>query len=138
MPWTAVPTFNSGDVLTATKLNILSNNLAYLHGYVTGDNNAFVSVELTTDTSAYFLLRHRQRYLKTIYLCQDDYKIYYDDGAGGWTEVYHDGSPNGTANDSAIIDLDSFGFTVGRIYQIKVTMDSGTIWLLKESDSNSW
>ena len=57
MPWTAVPTFNSGDVLTATKLNILSDNLAYLHGYITGDNNAFVSVELTTDTSAYFLRR---------------------------------------------------------------------------------
>lgn len=138
MPWTAVPTFNSGDVLTATKLNILSDNLAYLHGYITGDNNAFVAVELTTDTSAYFLLRHRQRYLKTIYLCQDDYKIYYDDGGGGWTEVYHDGAPNGTANDSAIIDLNSYNFTVGRIYTIKVTMDSGTIWLLKESDTNSW
>ena len=138
MAWTSPPTFSSGAVLSATQLNTLSDDLSFLHGYVTGDNNAFVSVELTTDTSAYFLLRHRQRYLKTIYLCQDDYKIYFDDGVGGWTLVYHDGTPNGTANDSAIVDLNSFGFTVGHIYQVKVTMDSGTIWLLKESDTNSW
>ena len=117
MAWVAPPTFSSGAVLAASQLNVLSADLAYLHGYITGDNNAFVSVELTTDTSAYFLLRHRQRYLKTIYLCQNDYKIYYDDGVGGWTQVYHDGSPNGTANDSGVVDLTSFGFTVGHIYR---------------------
>jgi hypothetical protein len=138
MAWVSPPTFVADTVLQASKLQILSDNLSYLHGYVTGDNNAFVSVELTTDTSAYFLLRHRQRYLKTIYLCQADYKIYYDNGGGGWTLVYHDGAPNGTANDSGVVDLNSFGFTVGRIYTIKVTMDSGTIWLLKESDTASW
>lgn len=138
MAWVSVPTFNDGDLLTAAKLNILSNDLEFLHGYVTGDNNAFVSVELLTDTSAYFLLRHKQRYLKTIYLCQADYEIFYDDGGGGWTSVWHDGAPDGTINDSRIIDLNSYGFTVGRIYTIKVTMDSGVIWLLKESDTNAW
>ena len=36
------PSFSSGAVLAATSLNTLSEDLSWLHGYVTGDNNAFV------------------------------------------------------------------------------------------------
>jgi len=135
MPWTATPTFSSGDVLTATKLNILSDNLEYLHGFVSGQNPAIVSTVLTVDGDAFYFIRHLQRYLHTVYLCQDDIKIYYSADGVTWTQVFHDGAPDGTVNDSAIIDLNSYGFTLGGLYFIKITMDSGTVFYLYESDS---
>jgi hypothetical protein len=131
MAWTSPPSFATDDVLTATNLNILSQDLEHLHGLVSGANPAMASAVLTVDGDAFFVIRHTGRYLHGVYLCQDDIKIYYDS-----TEVYHDGAPNGTVNDSIPpVDLNTFGLTIGQLYTVKCTMDSGTVFYLYEKDT---
>jgi hypothetical protein len=128
--WTSPPTFSSGNVLSAAQLNVLSDNQEFLFGYVSGQNPGIASLVLLTDGDGFGVIRHEQRYLHVVYLCQDDIKIYYDA-----TEVFHDGAPDGVVNDSAIIDLNPFSFTVGQLYTVKFTMDSGTVFYFYESDS---
>jgi hypothetical protein len=130
MPWTSPPTFVTDAVLSASQLNVLSDNQEYLYGYVSGQNPGIASLVLTVDGDGFGVMRHMQRYFHVVYLCQNDIKIYYDA-----TEVFHDGAPDGTVNDSAIIDLNAFGFTVGQLYTVKFTMDSGTVHYFYESDS---
>jgi hypothetical protein len=129
--WTATPTFVSGAVLQASQLNILSDNLSYLHGLVSGANPAMASAVLTVDGDAFFVIRHTGRYLHGVFLCQNDFKVYYDS-----TEVYHDGAPDGVVNDSITpVDLDTFSLTYGQLYTVKCTMDSGTVFYLYEKDT---
>src|SRR5574343_1166604 len=135
MAWTSPPTFSSGAVLTASQLNILSDDLEHLHGYVSGQNPGMASIVTTYDGDSFGIIRHKQRYMHIVYLCQDDIKVYYSPVNATWTEVFHDGVPDGVVNDSAIVDLNSFGFTVGTLYHVKFTMDSGTVWYMYESDS---
>jgi hypothetical protein len=131
MPWTATPTFNNGAVLQASQLQILSDNLSFLHGYISGANPAMTSVVLTIDGDCYFVIRHLHRYMRILYLCQNDIKVYYDA-----TEVFHDGAPDGGVAESTYVDLNPFGLTVGQLYTIKCTMDSGTVYFIYESDTN--
>ena len=138
MSWTATPSFSSGSVLTATKLNILSDDLEYLHGLVSGANPAMSSIELTVDGTCYAVIRHKHRYLHVVYLCQDDIKIYYSADGSTFTQVFHDGAPNGTTADSAIVDLNSYGFSVGGLYILKFTMDSGIVYYAYEKDTSGF
>ena len=109
----------------------LATILTYLHGFVSGVNPAMTSVVLSVDGEAFFIIRHMHKYLHGVFLCQDDFKVYYDS-----TEVYHDGAPNGTANDSITPqDLSGFGLTIGQLYTVKVVMDSGTVFYLYEKDT---
>lgn len=128
MPWTAVPTFNSGDVLTATKLNILSANLEYLHGFVSGANPVMTSVTTTVDIDIYGVVRHLYDNLEIVFLCQNDLRIFYDD-----TDVYHNGAPSGIPQAESI-DLSGFGLVVGQLYTVKFQMDSGTLFRAYETD----
>ena len=139
MAWTSPPTFSSGAVLSATNLNILSDDLAYLHGVVSGANPAMASIELTVDGTCYAVIRHMHRYLHCVYLCQDDFRIAYSADGVTYTEVYHDGDPDGTAADSAPpVDLNSFGLTVGGLYIVKFTMDSGIVYYMYEKDTSGY
>lgn len=138
MAWSSPPSFSSGSVLSASALNTLSADLAYLHGLVSGANPAMSSIELTVDGSCYAAIRHKHRYLHVVYLCQDDIRIYYSADGSTWTEVFHDGAPDGTAADSAIVDLNSFGFTVGGLYLLKFTMDSGIVYYAYEKDTSGF
>jgi hypothetical protein len=135
MAWTAPPSFATDDVLTATKLNILSDDLAYLHGYVSGVNPGIASIVLTVDGEGFGVIRHRQRYFHVVYLCQDDFEVHYSADGSTWTQIFDDGAPNGTVADSAIVDLNGEGFTVGQLYIVRFTMDSGTVFYFYESDS---
>jgi hypothetical protein len=138
MAWIAPPTFSTDDVLTATNLNILSNDLEYLHGFVSGANPAIASTVLTIDGECRYIIRHLQRYLHGVYLCQNDIEIHYSADGVTWTQVFDDGAPNGTVADSLPpVDLNPFGFTVGALYFVRCTMDSGTVFYLYESDSAS-
>ncbi len=133
MSWVTPPTFTTGAVLTATQLNTLSDDLEYLHGFVSGANPAITAVQLAADGDAYALIRHMHRYLWVQYAANDDVRIYYDA-----TEVYHDGAPAGT-REGHVIDLDSFGLTVGQLYTIKLSLDSDSggvriVYYLFESD----
>jgi hypothetical protein len=137
MAWISPPSFSTDDVLTATNLNILSNDLEYLHGFVSGANPAIASTVLTIDGECRYIIRHLQRYLHLVYLCQDDIEVHYSADNSTWTQVFDDGAPDGTVADSAIVDLNGFGFTVGGLYFVRFTMDSGTVFYVYESDSST-
>ena len=138
MSWSTPPTFSSGAVLSASAMNTLSQDLEHLHGIVSGANPAMSSIELTVDGSCYGVIRHMHRYLHVVYLCQDDIKIYYSADGSTFTEVFHDGAPNGTSADSAIIDLNSYGLTTGGLYIIRFTMDSGIVYYAYEKDTSGF
>lgn len=138
MAWVTPPSFSSGAVLSATALNTLSEDLSFLHGLVSGANPAMASIELTVDGACYAVIRHKHRYLHVVYLCQDDIKIYYSGDGSTWTQVFHDGAPNGTVADSAIVDLNSFGLTVGALYIMRFTMDSGIVFYAYEKDTSGF
>jgi hypothetical protein len=122
--WSAPPTFSTGNVLSAAQLNVLSDDLEWLHGLVSGANPAMASAVLTVDGDAYFVIRHTGRYLHGVYLCQN------------YFEVYDDGDPDVTINDSITpVDLNTFGLTIGQLYTVRCHMDSGTVFYLYEKDT---
>ena len=136
MAWTTPPTFVNGAVLSASQLNILSDDLEYLAGFVTGANPAITAVQLAADGDAFALIRHMHRYLWVQYNANDDVRIFYDA-----TEVYHDGNPGGTRK-GWVIDLNSFGLTVGQLYTLKFSLDSDEggvriVYYAYESDVSS-
>lgn len=137
MAWSSPPSFSSGAVLSASALNTVSDDLVFLHGLISGANPAMASIELTVNGTCFAVIRHKHRYLHAVYLCQDDFRIAYSADGATWTEVYHDGAPNGTVADSipTPVDLNSFGLTVGGLYILKFTMDSGIVYYCYEKDS---
>ena len=117
MAYTTPPTFNTGDILSATQLNILSDDIEYLNGFVVGSSPAMVSVNLANDGDVYFIIRHTQRYLHVKYRAQDSCRIYYDA-----ITVYNQGS---TVGDRTItVDLNPFGLTLNQIYVLRFTIAS--------------
>jgi hypothetical protein len=131
MAWTTPPTFSSGAVLSAAQLNVLSDDLEYLNGFVSGANPAMTSTTITDNGDILHIIRHLHRYLHTKFRATDDVKIYYDA-----TKVYEDGSPPG--DDTQIVDLDSYGLTVGQLYTLKFTLagaDNRTVYYAYENES---
>lgn len=92
MAWSTPPTFSDGAILSASQLNILSDNVEYLYSLLNRPNMPFVKGTLSAGggatTAVYWGVWHVHRYLK--------YKIavsggntdsmrmtYYANGAGG-------------------------------------------------------
>lgn len=117
MAYTTPPTFNTGDILSATQLNILSDDIEYLNGFVVGSSPAMVSVKLAVDGDALFIIRHTQRYLHVKYRAQDNCKIYYDA-----TKVFDGGSSVG--DQTRTIDLNPYGLTLNQFYTLKFSIES--------------
>lgn len=117
MPFQTPPTFNTGDVISAIQLNILSDNLEYLNGFSVSSNQAMTSVKLLDDGDALFLIKHTQRYLHTKFRALDRCQIFYDS-----TKVYDVDNFPGDATET--IDLNPFGLTVGQYYVLKFTISS--------------
>lgn len=67
MPFTAIPTKADGDILTASYLNTLSDDVEFLHSVANGANAPFNSNRGTDDTydrtNAEWYIRHRLQYL---------------------------------------------------------------------------
>jgi len=64
MAYQTNPTFSDGNVLTATQLNILSSNIAFLHSIVSGVNQPFTGQTITGDgDSRSYTFRRQGRYL---------------------------------------------------------------------------
>ena len=66
MAWSAPPTFADTNILTAAQLNILSDDVEYLYGLVSGVNVPFNSLTTTVnldDTNNQWLMRHVYKYL---------------------------------------------------------------------------
>lgn len=130
--WTTPPTFTASSILSAAQLNVLSDDLEVLYGYVGGANPS-IAAQGTTGGNVYYIIRHQQRYLHLSYKSNDDVKVYYDA-----TEVFHDGSPSGSQETPSPVDLNSFGFTVGQLYTIKVSLSgSGTNYIYYLYESNT-
>lgn len=117
MAYQTPPTFTTGDVLSATQLNILSDDIEYLNGFAVSASPAMVSVHLDQDGDAFFMIRHTQRYLHFKYRGQDRIRVYYDT-----TEVY---SVDDTVGDQTVaVDLNPFGLTLGQLYVLKINIAS--------------
>ena len=117
MPYQAVPTFVDGNILSASQLNILSNNIEYLNGFTVSSSQAMTSVHLEQDGDAYFLIKHTSRYLHTKFRSRDRCQIYYDA-----TKVYDVDNFPGDATET--IDLNPFGLTIGQFYVLKFSLQS--------------
>lgn len=127
MAWSNPPTFASGAILSATSLNALSDDIEYLYGFVSGANPALTSVLLDIDGDAMYIVRHMHRYLWCRYDANADVKIYYSADGVNWTQVYHDGAPQGVANgEQHVVDLNSYNFAVGQLYQVKCALNSNS------------
>lgn len=152
MPWTDPPDFADDDVLTATNLNKLSDDLEFLHGLITGVNVPFRSVDWGTDVDPgtyTWRIRHLGRYLhyKIVMTSgeHDDLVLYYDDD-----NVFQDaGHQVAPYTWSGVLDLHDTGViastpTIGETYAItfEFTWQEGetggaSIWYLFESDSDT-
>lgn len=68
MPYTTLPTFADGDVLTAADLNLLADNIEFLFGLVSGVNVPFSSDSIAGSSgvltsSRPYAVRYQARYL---------------------------------------------------------------------------
>lgn len=115
MPFQTPPTFNTGDVISAIQLNILSDDLEYLNGFAVSSNQAMTSVTRATDGNVYFIIKHTSRYLHTKFRALDRCQIYYDA-----TKVYDVDNFGGDATET--IDLNPFNLTIGQYYVLKFSL----------------
>lgn len=106
MAYTTIPSLASGDVLTATHMNILKNNIEYLYGLYSAYNTPFCGQTITSSgvTNIYHF-RYVHRYLHYSATVTsgigDDFKVY----VNGNSE-FHDGSNHSaTYTYSGYIDL---------------------------------
>jgi hypothetical protein len=138
VPFTTPPTFADGDYLTAANLNILSDDVEYLHARVHQVNTGFLLIDFSpgsgvTEIQTVHALRHfsntfRWRAEVTVGTI-DDLVIRYVDSAGTATNL---NLGVGGVNPSAPYvwtgtkDITSLGFTVGDYYEIKVEVTGQT------------
>ena len=87
MAYTVRPTFADTNILTAAQLNILSDDVEYLYGLVSGVNIPFNSIKTTINLRSnnnQWLLRHAYKYLHHKALVtantNDDYDIFINNG----------------------------------------------------------
>jgi hypothetical protein len=99
MPYSAIPTFVDGDILTASDLNTLSANQEFLFSLGNAANAPFNSVRVNTgsldESVAFWRIRHRLDYLHfkitTVDSSNDEWvRVYYNG-----VKVYGDEAPSG-------------------------------------------
>lgn len=95
MAWSTPPTFADGEILSATKLNQLSDGVTYLNGLQSAPAamNLCQTVTSTTDFE-FWCFRHRHRYLQVRYWSNgsgsgDEISIWYN-GA----KIFYDNAPD--------------------------------------------
>lgn len=124
MPFTTPPTFMSGQILNASQLNILSEDIAYLWGIARGPNIPWPRVGGPSGVVGTWLIRHRCRYL----YAQIEWGKGTDPGGDfGLTITYNgvtiqaDTLGAGYNMENYQIDLNPQGLTVGNFYEIAIT-----------------
>lgn len=128
MAWTTPPTFADGDYLTASNLNILSDDIEHLHGLAYQVNTGFFVQEITTDSGGYdtagvWAVKHWSntfRYIVNVTAGTiDEFLIY----ANGNTSnvIYQDNTNRSNPYTwSGTADITALGLTVGAVYTIHV------------------
>jgi len=145
MAYQTPPVFNSGDVLSSANLNIISQNLEFFWGLVSGVNQPFTGEKMSgSGTSRPWTFRRQGRYLH--YKCQilngtsDELDIRVD-GTAEYTDATN---RSATYTWSGYIDLQATTSApdIGEFYEVTVEFDftSGNdfrVVYLIESDSTS-
>lgn len=128
MAWTDPPDFADGDYLTATNLNILSDDIEYLHALAYQVNTGFFVAEILTDSGGYdtasnWACKHFSdtfRYIVNVTAgTSDEFLIY----ANGNTSnvIYSDNNNRSAAYTwSGTADISGLGLSTGDIYTIHV------------------
>lgn len=130
MAWTTPPTFADNAILSATQLNILSDDLAYLYGLLQAPSPAITTLYANQNlavTNNSWIIRYRHRYIHyraTVGLGTNDalalvvngttYNIDATTRAQGY--IY-----------SGYVDVNAQGLTLGNIYSCYFTNTLGTI-----------
>lgn len=121
MPYVVPPTFVTGNVLTASSLNILSDDIEYINSlsdYVNLPLSAYkygVS-GIETMSNAYWTFVHRHRYLHYYLVVEsgtittDPHQLHLDINFGsGWTTIQTVGAgPIGPSTIAGYVDLNPF------------------------------
>jgi len=142
---------NTGEILTASYLNALSENVAHVWGGAMGINMPFQgyrnnSVGSIDSDSCQWLIRHRLRYVHYKVNVTDplDYiRLKYTDGTDTIT-IFANETPGATQAFDSYVDTDGLGLTTGTWYKayFEIAFVSGSNWItiseLCESDSTSF
>lgn len=137
MAYTTPPTFADGSYLTATNLNILSDDIEYLHGRAHQVNTGCLLIDFTpgsgvTETKTVHFLRHFSntfRYRARVTQGTiDALVIKYVNSAGTTTTVLNDGgtNPSNPYTWTGTVDISSHSFVVGDYYEIRVEVTGQT------------
>jgi hypothetical protein len=123
MAYTTPPVFADDEVLSASALNVLSENIAYLYGLARMVNIpfAYVTLGLNYQESTY-IVRHRARYLYvTLNWSNDPTWVDHLNTIVTYNavEIYND-DLTGTSSATLELDLDPLTLTVGDFYEIIV------------------
>jgi len=148
MAWQATPTFSSGQILTASDLNILSNNLDFLHGLLGNSNPSFSQVTLngSGSTVARFNQQHRAQFFH--------YKITITSGNHDTLSITYNGATIFSDQGSRVapytwqgyvdLNVNPGGLTLGNFYDVQVNFSwqsggtgAGVIEFLGESGSTT-
>lgn len=122
--WSSPPTFSDGNVLSATQLNTLSDDLTYLYGVSQAINAPVLSmysagISLTSSNNLWYF-RYQLPYLHYKCRCVDyginDFAIYIN-GVKRYEDLT-DYTPSHTYQ--SYIDLSALGLTLGNLYSIYI------------------
>jgi hypothetical protein len=137
MAYTTPPTFVAGNYLTASNLNVLSDDIEYLYSLAHQVNTGSLLIDFTpgsgtTEIQTVYALRHfsnifRYRAKVTVGTI-DSLIIKYVNSAGAPVTVFNDGGTNPSAPYlwTGTVDLTAFGFVVGDYYEIRVEVTGQT------------
>ena len=127
MAWSTPPTFTAS-TLTASQLNILSDDIEYLNGIAQTINPCMYAPRADGDTDYYFYIRHTNQYFH--------YRFSSKDQVGNvitWTLYYNEIQidTNATNNSGTVqtiasykdTDSDPGSLVVGNWYEVRVNID---------------
>lgn len=122
------PTFAAGNILTASQLNILRDNIEYLYGLAAGANIPFTGEMLTgSGESRRWTFRHRSRYLHYQMRQMNGTSDELDIRMGPSNTIVYTDATNRSApyTWSGYLDLEATAFlpTIGDFYTLYVEYD---------------
>lgn len=130
MAYTSPPVFADGAVLSATQLNILSDDLTYLYGILQAPAVTFSSLyfnqDLASDNNGW-AFRYRHRYFH--------YRLRVMQNTINSVSVVINGTTYGIDGDvrsaghtySGYVDVNAQGLTLGNIYEMYFVVDVGAL-----------
>lgn len=129
MAWTTPPTFSNGDILTAAKLNILSDDLAFLEGRGNSPSIPFMVYKFSISVNLTYMVRHKYRYLHWQYVnpganahdSQTRMRILYNN-----TEVHNQAPVAFLTTYTGSADLNILSLTKGGYYTVEVQFTKDT------------